>query len=155
MKNYFKSTIAFSLFSVFAFSGCFDIAPGATDAEASLKQTVSQSISNELADAPCGFDDRKTTDILKEKTAVVVALRNQANPEMPTYILEIPSEALRYVACNMPDEIKIEGVKVTFDAQEKEIYANERWMAHPIKLTRIHGMDGSGGETAFNSSDNL
>ncbi|KAA9325998.1 hypothetical protein [Adhaeribacter soli] len=153
MKNYFKSTIAFSLFSVFAFSGCFDIAPGATDAQASLKQTVSQSISNELADAPCGFDDRKTTGMLKERTAIVVAVRNLGDRETPTFILDMPDEGRRFVACNMPDEIKIDGVKVTFDGEIKEIYDYERWMAHPMKLTKIHKMDGSRGETASNSGE--
>lgn len=155
MKNYFKSTIAFSLFSMFAFTSCFDIAPGATDAEASIKQTVAQNTVIELPQEACGFDDRKTTKMLVEKTAMIVAMRNAEDPENPIFIFTIPAEGRRFVACNIPNELKIEGLQVTFDAEEKEIYAHERWMAHPMKLTKVHRMDGSGGPTAENPDPSL
>ena len=147
MKNYFKSTIAILAFSSFTFTSCLDLTPGATDAEASLRQTVAQSMSMELPQGACDFDDRKTVDRVREETGIVVRIANTSDPENPTYIIDIPNEGMRYTMCNMPDAAKRDGMKITFDAEKKEIYANERWAAHPSKLTRIYSATGGDDDT--------
>ncbi len=137
MKNYFKSTIAILLVSSFSFTSCLDLTSGATDAESSLKQTFAESMTMELPAMACDFDDRATTDILKEETGIVMQL-NQVDGEDPAFVIQDPNNSMRYVACNMPDALKVEGMKVTFDAEKKQVGDNERWYAHPIKLTVIH-----------------
>ena len=153
MKNYSKSTIAFFLFSAFTFTSCFDINPGATDAEASIKASVNDAVNVELPAQACDFDSRKTTQMLTEKTGVVMSIADPSAPDQKLFLIQIPDEGIRYVACNMPDALKSDGMKVTFNGEEKEIYSQERWAAHPMKLTRIFSMQGgSGGGSVASAS---
>lgn len=138
MKNYVNSTIAFIFASSLSLTGCFDVAPGATDAEASLRQTVAQSMTMELPNVPCDYDNRETEMFLKEETGIVTRMNNPAVPDEPLYVIQNPNNSMRYVACNMPDNLKSDGMKVTFDAEKKKVGDEERWIAHPIKLTKIH-----------------
>lgn len=149
MKNYVKSTIAILFMGSVALTGCFDLAPGASDAEASLKQTAAQSLSMELAKS-CEFDSRDTEAIMKEETGIVTRMNNPAEPETSVFIINDPVSQMRYVACNMPDGLKIDGMKVTFDAEKKAVGENERWYAHPIKLTHIHSAEANNGGVASN-----
>jgi hypothetical protein len=144
MKNYSKSTIAIFLFSAFSFTSCLDLAPGATDAEASLNQSVHERMTTELPLVACDYDSRKTTQLLKEKTGVVMAVNDPSAPDQQLFLIQIPNEGIRYTACNMPQELKSDGMKVTFNAEEKEIYPEERWIAHPMKLTEILNTQGGG-----------
>jgi len=137
MKNYFKSTIAIIFVSTLGLTSCFDLSPGATDAEASLKETMAQSLTMELAKT-CDYDDRVTEDMLKEEPGIVTRMNNPADPENAVYIIQHPDNSMRYVACNMPDALKVDGIKIVFDAEKKAVGAEERWYAHPIKLTVIH-----------------
>ena len=150
MKNYVNSTIAIIFASSLSLTGCFDIAPGATDAEASLKQTMAQSLTMELPNTACDYDNRETEMILKEETGIVTRMNNPAEPETPVFIIQNPNNSMRYVACNMPAGLKSDGMKVTFDAEKKRVGDEERWIAHPIKLTRIHNSS-NGGSFASNN----
>ena len=141
MKNYFKSTIAILFVSSLGLTSCFDLSPGATDAEASLKETMAQSLTMELAET-CEYDSRVTEDALKEEPGIVTRMNNPADPENAVFVIQHPDNSMRYIACNMPDALKVDGMKIVFDAEKKMVDANERWYAHPIKLTKIHSTDG-------------
>ena len=141
MKNYFKSTIAIIFASTLGLTSCFDLAPGASDAEASLKDTVAQSLTMELA-ASCDYDNRDTEDFLKEEVGIVTRMNNPAEPDNQVFIIQNPNTSMRYVACNMPDALKADGIKIVFDAEKKMVGPEERWYAHPIKLTMIHSNSG-------------
>src|SRR5688572_17159449 len=106
MKNYFKYTIALLFVSSFAFTSCLDLTSNATDAEASLRETVDQNINIELPLIPCGFDDRKTTEVLTDKEGYIKIFRNATDTEEAVYLLYINNETVRYAACNMPESIK-------------------------------------------------
>ena len=151
MKNYSKSTIAIFLFSAFSFTGCFDINPAATDAEASINQTVHERMTVELPLVACDYDSRKTTQLLKEKTGVIMSMKDPSGIDQQLYLIQIPNEGIRYTACNLPEELKADGMKFTFNAEEKEIFPEERWIAHPMKLTQILSSSGNG-NTVSNSS---
>jgi hypothetical protein len=144
MKNYLKYTIALLFVSSIAFTSCLDLTSNATDADASLKQTFSQSVNDEMRLLPCDYDNRKTTQMLIEQVGIVTQMANPANSELPLFVIQIPGEALRYTACNMPDAIKKDGLKITFDGERKEIFPEEKWIASPLKLTQIHGSNGNG-----------
>ena len=147
MKTYFKSTIAIIFASTLGLTSCFDLAPGASDAEASLKDTMAQSLTTDLAET-CEYDNRDTEDFLREETGIVTRMNNPAEPDNQVFIIQNPNSSMRYVACNMPDALKTDGLKVTFDAEKKRVGAEERWYAHPIKLTKIH--NNSGGVASTN-----
>lgn len=141
MKNYFKSTIAIIFVSSLGLTSCFDLTPGATDAEASLKETMAQSLTMDLSGS-CDFDRMKTEDYLKEETGIVTRMNNPADPDNDIFLIQNPDNSMRYVACNMPDGLKVDGMKVTFDAEKKMVDGTERWYAHPIKLTKIYNNTG-------------
>ena len=52
------------------------------------------------------------------------------------YLIE--AGEIRYVACNLPENVKAGGTIVRFDAQEFTIPANVRLPGTPIVLTRIY-----------------
>lgn len=149
MKNYVKSTIAILFVSSISLTSCFDLAPGASDAEASLKQTAAQSLSMELATS-CEFDALKTESIMKQETGIVTRMSNPAEPENDVFLINDPVSQMRYVACNMPEGLKFDGMKVTFDAEKKEVGETEKWYAHPIKLTQIYSAEVNNGGVAGN-----
>ena len=149
MKNYVKSSIAILFFASVGITSCFDLAPGASDAEASLKQTAAQSLSMELATS-CEFDDRDTEAMMNQETGIITRMNNPADPENEVFLINDPVSQMRYVACNMPDGLKIEGMKVTYDAEKKAVGENEKWYAHPIKLTHIYSAETSGNGVAGN-----
>jgi hypothetical protein len=142
MKNYVKSTIAMVFVSSFAFTSCLDLT--ASDADASLRQTVAQSATMDLSSIPCDFDSRKSVNTLVEQTGIVTKLQDPSRTDASLFVIQMPGEAIRYIACNMPESAKVDGMKITFDAEVKEIYPEEKWMASPLKLLKIHNMEGSG-----------
>jgi hypothetical protein len=56
---------------------------------------------------------------------------------MDTYIISLENESIRYQACNLPDELKVQDIKVLFSGLVKEIYATERRFATPFVLEEI------------------
>jgi hypothetical protein len=144
MKNYFKHTIALLFVSSFAFTSCLDLTSNSTDAEASLKETLEQSRNAELPLMACDYDDRKTTGIVTDKVGVIKQMRNATDTQNGLFLIFIENESVRYTACNMPESVMKDGMQITFSGEEKEIMANEKWIARPIKLTNIREI--SGGE---------
>lgn len=139
MKNYVKSAIASFVFASFALTGCFDVTPGATDAESSLRQTVSIEANIELPQLGCDFDARKTTAMVREKTGYIMPMtaNGSVDENSIVYLIDVPAENRRFTACNMPDALKRGGMKIMFSGEEKEIYENERWSGRPFKLTQV------------------
>lgn len=152
MKNYLRNTIALLFGCAIALTGCFDLSSNATDADASLKQTVSNSINDEIRLTACDYDNRKTLEVMREQVGIVTQMANPASPEMPLYVIQIPGQALRFTACNMPDAIKHDGTKIVFDGERKEIFPEERWIASPMKLLVIHGNTNGGSVPVVSSS---
>ena len=139
MKNYFKSTIAGLFVSSLLFTGCLDLTSNATDADASVNKSVSQSMNTELLTMPCDFDDRNTTQRVERKVGVIMLLPGSQTDDQNggVYMISVPDEGRRFVACNMPDALKRENIKVTFSGEEKEVYEYEKWAAHPFKLSEV------------------
>ncbi|MFN3850892.1 MAG: hypothetical protein ACK4NY_15770 [Spirosomataceae bacterium] len=78
----------------------------------------------------CSYDGRKTVEVLKNVEAVIQIVENF------TFIVPKGDQNKRYLACNLPDNLK-EGQRVAFDADVKEIFPNERWAGVPIKITKF------------------
>jgi len=137
MKNTVLSTFAILTFSAFSLTGCFDLTSNATDAEASLKATVAEATTNELANMPCYFDDRATTEKHQNERGVIMTIPMSNEPEGVAYLIDLPGQARRFTACNMPDNLKREGLKIEFSGEVKEIHPGERWIATPYKLSSV------------------
>lgn len=78
----------------------------------------------------CSYDSRKTVEVLKSTEAAIQIVENF------TFIVPKSDQNKRYVACNLPENLK-EGQGLVFEGEVKEIYPNERWAGTPIKLTKI------------------
>ena len=136
MEKYTKSAIALLLVGAFALPGCLN-----SDADNSVDESVKVAIENEarqanddpLVSSFCLYDDRKTESVLTGETGQIMAL----NAEEGKYFISIPKSSFRIDACNLPDDMKVDGMQVTFSAEIKEIYDHERWAAHPAKLISI------------------
>ncbi|MFC5269675.1 hypothetical protein [Adhaeribacter terreus] len=137
MKNSVLSTFAILTISAFSLSGCFDLTSNATDAEASLKATVSDASNNEMLALPCGFDDRVTVEKHQNQIGQIMALPNATEPDGIMYVITIPEQNRRFSACNMPQSIKKDGMKIQFSGDVKEIKPEERWLATPYKLSAL------------------
>ncbi|MBK0402283.1 hypothetical protein I5M27_04760 [Adhaeribacter sp. BT258] len=137
MKNSVLSTFAILSLSAFSLTGCFDLTANATDAEASLKETVSDATNNEILAMPCGFDDRATVEKHQNQPGQIMALPNAAEPEGVIYLIAIPDQNRRFSACNLPQSLKKDGMKIQFSGEVKEIKPEERWLATPYKLNSV------------------
>jgi hypothetical protein len=109
----------------------------ATDAEASLKATVSDAANNEMLAMPCGFDDRPTVEKHQNQLGQIMTLPSASEPEGVLYIITIPDQNRRFSACNLPQSLKKDGMKIQFSGEVKEIKPEERWLATPYKLSAV------------------
>ena len=137
MKNSVLSTFAILTISAFSLTGCFDMTANATDAEASLKATVSDATNNEMLAMPCGFDDRPTVEKHQNQLGQIMTLPSASEPEGVLYIITIPDQNRRFSACNLPQSLKKDGMKIQFSGEVKEIKPEERWLATPYKLSAV------------------
>ena len=77
------------------------------------------------------FADRQTMDEIDATTGVVTKVGQE-------FILIVDTDTqIRYLACNLENEFKIDQLKVVFGGKVKEIFPNERWPATPFVLTFI------------------
>lgn len=154
MKNYIKHTIALLFVSSFAFTSCLDLTSNATDADASIENTLQQSQGIDVPLVICDFDNRKTTEVMLERNGVVKMINSPSEPDVPMFLIQLPGEAQRFVACNMPDAIKKDGMKIIFDGEVKEINPEEKWIATPMKLIKIHDMTDDSDQPIVTTSAN-
>lgn len=82
-----------------------------------------------LATSDC-LPERKNLETLSDQTGSIALVADQ-------YILLAPDKNQRYLACNLPDSYKKEGLKIKFSVVIKEIYPNERHIATPAVLKEI------------------
>jgi hypothetical protein len=137
MKNPVIRTLVILAVSSLSLTSCFDLTSNATDAEASVKTTLSDATNNEILAMPCGFDSRATTEKLQDQEGVIMTLPNASEPEGIMYLIAIPAQSRRFTACNMPESLKKDGMKIIFSAEVKEIRPEEKWIATPSKLSSV------------------
>ena len=137
MKNSVRNAFAILTISALTLTSCFDLTSNATDAEASLKTTLSESATVEIASMPCGFDNRATTAKHDNQQGVIAAIPMANQPEGLLYVITIPGDNQRFSACNMPESLKKDGLKIMFSGEVKEIMPEERWVATPYKLSAV------------------
>lgn len=89
-----------------------------------------EEVASELASISCDYDSRKTVEMIKNVEAIIEITQNF------TFINHKNDDSKRYIACNLPSDIK-NGQNIVFSAEVKEIYPNERWAGTPIKLTSL------------------
>ena len=75
---------------------------------------------------------RKTVRTVTDKEGEIMLIGN-------IVLISIPPGTRRYKVCevDVPEELKIEGLKVRFSGEVLEIFHNERLMGTPTRLTRI------------------
>ena len=137
MKNPVLSSFVILAVSALSLTSCFEMTSNATDADASVKATVSDAINTEMLAMPCGYDNRATTEKQKDQQGVIITIPNAAEPEGVSYIISIPNENRRFTACNMPESLKKDGMKIMFSGEVKEIKPEEKWLATPYKLSAV------------------
>ncbi|MBK8346775.1 MAG: hypothetical protein IPL08_03835 [Saprospiraceae bacterium] len=74
--------------------------------------------------------DRKNEEVLTDKPGSIISVADQ-------FVILSADGQSRYLACNLPESYKKEGIKVTFSLVVKEILPNERHIATPAYLTKI------------------
>jgi hypothetical protein len=76
------------------------------------------------------FADRKT----------MVTLTNQEGrilEQGSLFLIELKVGSDRLAPCNLPEELKSNGLILILDAKVKEIFPEERWAGQPCVLTKI------------------
>ena len=75
---------------------------------------------------------RKTVRTVTDKEGEIMLIGNNV-------LISIPPGTRRYKVCDVdvPEELKVEGLKVRFSGEVLEIFHNERLMGTPTRLTSI------------------
>jgi len=84
---------------------------------------------DELSLADC-LPERNNQDTLSGQSGSIIKVADQ-------FVLLSKDENSRYLACNLPETYKNEGLEVTYSLITKEIQPNERLIATPAYLTEI------------------
>ncbi|OUS03610.1 hypothetical protein A9Q86_01485 [Flavobacteriales bacterium 33_180_T64] len=116
MKKYFLVIIVCQSFLF----GC-----GNNYCKESNKYTIEVSV-----DKSCYFSDRNTVNQINGKEGVIKFIGND------TYLIST-NEDLNYFACNLPDSIKINKLKIYFCGEEKEIKPTEHTLGAFLELTSV------------------
>ncbi|MBK9735262.1 MAG: hypothetical protein IPO92_09955 [Saprospiraceae bacterium] len=80
-----------------------------------------------------------TKDCLPERKDVAI-IKNEAGTIVKVadlYLLISKDGNNRYIACNMPETMSIDGAKCIYSLMVKEIFPNERHIATPSYLTKL------------------
>jgi|GEM_PF-1684942 hypothetical protein len=83
----------------------------------------------------CDYDSRKTVSTLINQLGTI-RLTLSGNETWVDIFVDGDSNT-RYCACNLPNSYSEVGFRIQFNADVKEIYANEKWRCQPIKLTTL------------------
>ena len=85
----------------------------------------------EVAFAKDCFPDRKTQGTLEKQKGIIKKIGQD-------YLIFLAQdENSRYIACNLEEEFKVEGLTIIFSGMIKEIFPHERWPAIPFALQSI------------------
>ena len=76
------------------------------------------------------LNERKNQETLTNQNGSIIQVAEQ-------YVILSEDGNSRYLACNLPETYKKEGLKVKYTLIEKEIFPNERHIATPCYLTKI------------------
>jgi len=75
--------------------------------------------------------ERKNIDTLSDQSGSILMVGEH-------FVILSQNGESRYLACNLPETYKKEGLKVKYTLIEKEIFPNERHVATPCYLTKIN-----------------
>ncbi|GAB3167953.1 hypothetical protein [Telluribacter humicola] len=95
-----------------------------------------------LAESQCSYADRKTVNTLSNREGAVRVTTTESEKWVDIYLNDDPNTP--YCPCNIPESLSVEGTRVEFTAEVKEIYDNERWRCQPIVLKSIKKLSSEG-----------
>lgn len=95
-----------------------------------------------LASGDCYYSSRKTVTTFDKVEGLIVLTTIVGKTEATIYQPAVNGNP--YCACNLPTSFLQDSLRVVFSAQQKEVYANEKWKCSPMVLTFITTDPGKG-----------
>lgn len=83
----------------------------------------------QISDNDC-FSDRKTVETITNREGRILQ-------QGSLFLIELKEGSERLAPCNLPEELKSDGLTLILDAKVKEIFPEERWAGRPSELTKI------------------